>query len=229
MKALITAAGLGSRMGKLTLNNNKCALEVNGEPIIIRLVNSLNAIGINDIYVVVGYKSDQIINLLKNRVKYLYNNNFKTTGILDSIYKAEQMLSGQEFVVLTGDSIMHPDILKNIINGKGDVIVSIDKKKCDDEDVKAIISKDRFIEISKNIKVSKATGEFTGLVRINSKVSKLFFETIKLNKPNNRLIADIVMEIDCLGFHVIPMFTNGLPRIEIDFDFDLLAAKHIIK
>ena len=149
MKALITAAGLGSRMGKLTNITNKCVLEVNKIPIIVHLVNNLNLFGINDIYVIVGYKSDKIIDLLKNRVKYLYNNDFETTGILDSIYITEQMLSGQEFVVMTGDSVMHPDILKNIINENGDIIVSVDKKKCDEEDVKVIISNSRFIKNEK--------------------------------------------------------------------------------
>jgi choline kinase len=227
MKALITAAGLGSRMGKLTNITNKCVLEVNKIPIIVHLVNNLNLFGINDIYVIVGYKSDKIIDLLKNRVKYLYNNDFETTGILDSIYITEQMLSGQEFVVMTGDSVMHPDILKNIINENGDIIVSVDKKKCDEEDVKVIISNSRFIKISKNINPSDAIGEFTALVKISSKVSKLFFDLIERKNQGDKLLADIIMRISNLGYDVKPIYTKGLPRIEIDFESDLIEANNI--
>ena len=55
-------------MGNLTASINKCAINVNKIPIIERLVNSLNLLNINDIYVVVGYKSNQIKKILVMRI-----------------------------------------------------------------------------------------------------------------------------------------------------------------
>ena len=224
MKALITAAGRGARMGNLTSTINKCAISVNKIPIIERLVNSLNFLDINDIYVVVGYKSDQIKKILKNKVHYLYNNDFEKTGILDSIAKAKNKLSGKEFIIMTGDSLMHEDIIKSIIDEKGDVVVSIEKKLCDIEDVKALIVNNKFEKISKNLDTKIASGEFTGLVKFNPECSKVFFNIIDQKKIENKLIADVVMNLKDKDYFVKPVYTKGLPRIEVDFDFDLEYA-----
>ena len=227
MKALITAAGLGSRMGHLTHNNNKCALEVNGIPLIVRLVDNLKTAGIDDVYIVVGYQANKIIDLFDDEITFLFNNDYETTGILDSILKARSYMSNKEFVIVTGDSIMHPDIFNDIIKTKSDISVSVEKKKCDIEDVKVIISKGKFVKISKNIDLNFSSGEFTGLIKIDKNVSKIFFQLIKNKKYKPKLIADVLMIMSNLGYSVDPVFTKGLPRMEIDFDFDLLNANEI--
>lgn len=65
------------------------------------------------------------------------------------------------------------------------------------------------------------------MVKISSKVSKLFFDIIKRKKQNDRLLADIIMRISNLGYNVKPIYTEGLPRIEIDFESDLIEANNI--
>tara|TARA_Y100001935_G_C17299846_1_gene508487 strand:- start:1130 stop:1816 length:687 start_codon:yes stop_codon:yes gene_type:complete len=227
MKALITAAGLGSRMGHLTKNNNKCALKVNGTPLIVRLVNSLKSSGIDDIFVIVGYQSDKIINLFDDEVTFLFNNEYETTGILDSIMKAKNFMINNEFLVVTGDSIMHPNIFKEIIKSKSDISVSVERKKCDKEDVKVIISDGKFVKISKDIRLDLSHGEFTGLIKVNKFASKTFFDLIKDEFYKPKLIADLIMIMNHKNFLVEPIFTNGLPRLEIDFEYDLDNANEI--
>ena len=74
MKALISAAGRGARMGNMTKDTNKCALKVDGVPIIKRLVDSLEKLSINKVSVVVGYQQEKIRDILGNKVIYLENN-----------------------------------------------------------------------------------------------------------------------------------------------------------
>ena len=59
MNAIILAAGMGKRMGNLTKNKPKCFLEINGVPLIERLIKQLRNFGVKDISIVTGYKSRQ--------------------------------------------------------------------------------------------------------------------------------------------------------------------------
>ena len=65
MKALILAAGQGKRLKNLTLKKPKVLLKITNVSIIEYLVECLLDVGINKIYVVVGYKSKLIKKLLK--------------------------------------------------------------------------------------------------------------------------------------------------------------------
>ena len=62
-RAIILAAGFAARMVPINLETPKALLEVNGEPLIERQIKQLHAVGITEIYVVVGY--------LKERFDYL--------------------------------------------------------------------------------------------------------------------------------------------------------------
>ena len=54
MKAIILAAGMGSRLKELTNNIPKCMIEVNGESLIKRLLKILIKYKVNDVVLVVG-------------------------------------------------------------------------------------------------------------------------------------------------------------------------------
>ena len=58
MKALILAAGIGSRLAPLTDSCPKALVKVNGEPIIIKQIDNLYKNHINEIIIVSGYRAD---------------------------------------------------------------------------------------------------------------------------------------------------------------------------
>jgi choline kinase len=59
-KALIIAAGSGSRLESLHRNQPKCLLEISGESILSRIIKSLKECGIREITIVTGYEAGQI-------------------------------------------------------------------------------------------------------------------------------------------------------------------------
>ena len=62
MKALVLAAGRGSRLGHETDDHNKCMLRFFGKPLVqYGLENAVRA-GVEEIVVVVGYRAEQVIN-----------------------------------------------------------------------------------------------------------------------------------------------------------------------
>ena len=63
MRAILLAAGMGTRLRPLTEDTPKSLIKINKEPLLERQVKFLNEIGIKEIYIVTGY--------LKEKFKYL--------------------------------------------------------------------------------------------------------------------------------------------------------------
>lgn len=67
MKALILAAGLGTRLAPITNDIPKSLVPVNGKPIILKQIDNLHKNGITDITIVSGYKA----NILEEKIHSL--------------------------------------------------------------------------------------------------------------------------------------------------------------
>ena len=91
------------------------------------------------------------------------------SGILPSVWLCRNHVENDDFIFITGDSLYHPDILKDCIDKKGEIAVCVEKKNCDAEDYKVIVENNKIVEMGKNIEVERATGEFIALVKIEKK------------------------------------------------------------
>ena len=106
----ILAGGLGTRLGKKTLNKAKVLINVAGTPFISRQLNYLSDQGIKDIVICVGHLGNQIKNYIGNGSKYNLNVSYsddsdQLLGTGGSIKKACQIL-GEHFFILYGDSFL---------------------------------------------------------------------------------------------------------------------------
>jgi len=90
-KALIIAAGLGSRLKKHTENLPKCMLDFGGKTLLQRQIDSYKKNGIKNISLVRGYKKEKIN---YKGIKYFENNDYKNNNILNSIFYAEKIING---------------------------------------------------------------------------------------------------------------------------------------
>ncbi len=108
MRAMILAAGLGSRMRPLTNNKPKPLLEVGGKPLIVWHIEALRKAGFREIIINVAYLGQQIIDYLGDGsdygVKIIFSDEQKE-GALETaggIIKALPLLS-ETFLVVNGD------------------------------------------------------------------------------------------------------------------------------
>ena len=67
MQALMLAAGMGKRLGRYTKNATKCMVPVNGKTLIEYAIESLVKNNIKKMVIVVGYKSDVLINFIHSK------------------------------------------------------------------------------------------------------------------------------------------------------------------
>src|SRR3990167_540385 len=125
MKAIILAAGMGTRLGKYTENLPKCMLEYNGKPLIEQQVETLQKAGINDIFIVRGYNADKI--QIPN-VKYYHNPDYATTNMVETLFCAEKELdSNDDVLVCYADILYEPKILQKVMESKAEVGVTVDE------------------------------------------------------------------------------------------------------
>lgn len=89
-KAIIMAAGFGMRMVPINMETPKALLEVNGEPLIERLIKQLHEVGITDIYVVIGFMKEKFeylidqydVKLVVNK-EYISKNNIYSLNLVN--------------------------------------------------------------------------------------------------------------------------------------------------
>jgi iron(III) transport system permease protein len=93
-KAIIIAAGFGSRMAPVTLDTPKPLVKVNGTRILDTLLDALYAKGIKTIYIVRGYKGEQFDALLDKypTVKFIENPLYNESNNISSIYMAKDLI-----------------------------------------------------------------------------------------------------------------------------------------
>ena len=92
--AVILAAGYGMRMVPINTETPKGLLEIQGEPLIERLIRQLREVGIQEIYVVVGFMKEHYEYLIDEYgVTLLVNDQYAQRNNLYSLYLAEEYLS----------------------------------------------------------------------------------------------------------------------------------------
>lgn len=130
MRAVILAAGLGSRLKALTKNKPKCLVEYKQKPILAYLLDSFKKAGIKEIAVVGGYKIEVLEQFLKERkaeVKLIYNDKFKSTNMLYSLFCARDFWLGKESIISYGDIIYDEACLGALKACEADFAIMLDK------------------------------------------------------------------------------------------------------
>ena len=191
MKAIILAAGMGTRLGKYTENLPKCMLEFNGKPLIQYQVETLRKAGITDVSIVRGYHPEKI-NI--EGVKYYQNYDYATTNMVESLFCAQSELDEKEdILVCYADIIYELRILKKVIESKNSIGVVVDqdywpyweaRSTYPENDMESLIIKNNKIIELGNPKCQREEAEFryVGLIKFSKKAIKALKETYHDNR-----------------------------------------------
>lgn len=103
-RAIILAAGWGSRMHPVTANTPKPLVKVNGKPIIEGIIEALEKRGINDITVITGKLAHQF-DYLKDRVNLVYNPVWNERNNISSVWQVKDKLDNA--IIIEGDQLFY--------------------------------------------------------------------------------------------------------------------------
>lgn len=139
-KAMIMAAGVGSRLDPLTQEVPKPLVPIANRPIMDILFDRLFEIGIKDVVANTHYKAEQIIERYKNNktgINFSYVHEKELSGTAGGVKKCQFFFEeGEDFLVLSADGLSNAD-LKFAIDShtKSGAIVSMGIKKIDLEEI----------------------------------------------------------------------------------------------
>lgn len=177
MKAIILAAGRGSRMGKLTREQPKCLTKFNGIPLIELQINSITQAGIKEVGVVTGYKSTC---LEKYGTKKFYNPNWETTNMLFSLLCAKEWLLQDDCLISYSDIFYGHKIVNDLMKSSDEISIGYDpnwlvlwqkrfKNPLEDAETFRIDEKGYITDIGQKPKtIKEIEGQYMGLLKFKT-------------------------------------------------------------
>jgi L-glutamine-phosphate cytidylyltransferase len=124
MRAVILAAGRGSRMGYLGDDRPKCLVELKGKPLIERQIAALRRGGVDEIGVVRGYRAEMID---FPGVTYFTNKRWAETNMVVSLASAATWLRSEPVIVSYADIFYRSELVRGLAGAPGQLVVSYDR------------------------------------------------------------------------------------------------------
>lgn len=118
-KAVLLAAGRGTRLGAITANYPKALLDVGGRPVIVRILDGLAASGITDVCIVTGHFASLVESELGNGgesgLRLSYVRQERLEGTARAFALARDFTGGEKFVFGLGDILVRPENYARVV------------------------------------------------------------------------------------------------------------------
>ena len=246
-RAIILAAGQGTRLRPLTNNKPKCLVLLQGKTFLERQVNVLKRAGVKDLLVVGGYRVDLIKEAGFN---CMVNPKYESTNMVETLFRGVSFIElGGDLIIGYGDIIYQIDNLNQVLSCEDEIGVMVDRNwrrywelrftdPLDDAETFVMDSAGYVIELGKKAKSFKRIhGQYTGLIKVREDKIKDFIDFYKsLNRNkiydgknfSNMYMTSFLQEIIDAGWKVKAVSVeNGW--LEIDSVNDLQIYENLYK
>ena len=222
--ALILAASRGIELGELTKATPKAMITIAGKPLLHRMIDIFNDMGIRDITVVRGYQKNKISAL---GLKVIDNDEYENSREVYSLYKSLDALSGPTLITF-GDILFKKFILQALLEEGDDITLIVDvdyaerRRKgrygdyviCDNPyDKTTLDNKAAVVSMGNNLQDKEINGEWIGLCYVTSHGAEIVRETVNrltTNPDFKRLrMADLFTEILKNGHRLSTVYITG--------------------
>lgn len=247
MRAIILAAGQGSRLRPLTDQKPKCLVELSGKPLLVYQLRTLRACGIRDIYIVGGYCSDQ---LRDYDITLYLNPRYAVTNMVSTLFAAEAVMTGDaDLVIAYGDIVYEPRVLQALLDCDASIALAVDREwrrywsarmedPLADAETLKLTDGNRISEIGKKPQgYSDIEGQYTGLIKVRADHVRKFSDAWNAMDRNgvydgrdfdNMYMTSFLQYLIDSGWDVRAAFIrNGWA--EVDCEQDLFVASLFFK
>jgi choline kinase len=240
MKAVILAAGRGSRLGSLTDDAPKCFTELAGKRLIDRQMSALSHAGISDIGVVRGYLADK---LALPGLHLFDNPRWKETNMVMSLASAASWLSKDECVVSYSDIVYHPDHVAQLQRAKGDIVITYDtdwrrlwelrmEDPLADAETFDVDERGHLLTIGERpVSMDQVKGQYMGLFKITPRGWQSIADHLESLEPVRRDKLDVTSLLRALLAAGVTIHTTPVAGrwLEVDTLSDLNAYQEALK
>jgi len=205
-------------------------LDINGKPVLQRIVENLNLVGLQDVTVVTGYQGNKFFD---EGIKKIENPNYRQTGIMGSIITAKECLCGDKNLIIFSDTLFEKDIIEKLLKSSGDIVLVIDssyqQNKFPKKNLDLVVAKyppitgdrivnlrqsNQILKIGKNIPRQEANFEFAGISMVSNKgaeILKTEYQNLIMErgKDSNISFADMVQYLINKSYLVEAVEING--------------------
>ena len=225
MKAVILAAGEGRRCRPLTQTRSKVMLPVGNRPFMEHVINALAENGIQDLYIVVGYQKERVMDHFEDGVDFGVNITYleqnELLGTAHALGKAEDYID-EPFLVVNGDNLIDSRAVSELIAARGDnVILAALRRHSGDYGV-LMVEQERVKAI-----VEKPGRPCSGILNTGAyKFSPEIFQDIHntpLSERGSYELTETISQMIAEGREIVPLMSKGVWADAI-FAWDLLHA-----
>lgn len=241
MKTLLLAAGIGERLGEASANQPKCLLEFAGKTLLQRHLGILRHLGINEIIIITGYRSDLVEQEISRTgndedIRIVRNPDYRKGSIISMLLGLQALENEPDFILMDADVLYDYRILERLLKSPYQNCFLLDREfELDEEPVKLCVRNGQLIEFRKKIADNLKfdyQGESVGFFRFNNATADKLIQSARNylgrgedNQPYEECIRDLLLvDPDHFGFEDI----TGLEWIEIDFPEDIERANNDI-
>lgn len=234
MKALILAAGFGSRLAPITNDIPKSLVEVNGKSILFKQIENLYENNITDITIISGYKGDILEKRVKEKfpnISIIWSSDYQNTNNMYSAYLARETLYGEDFLMMNADVFYDSSVLTELLAFNCPNAIVTDIGTYNEESMKVIEKNGRLVKISKQITADEALGSSIDVYKFSKEGGIAFFEKCKEYieiKKELKLWSEVALNdiLDKVDFKACPLMGRWF---EIDNHEDLKNAIQLFK
>jgi choline kinase len=180
-RAIILAAGRGTRMTSYASASPKALLEFNGEALLTRQLQSFAEAGVTEFVVVGGYLFDRMRDYVatsRHNITLLYNPFFSVSNSIGSLWFAREYLDESVFIT-NGDTFFEKSIFNQLESNLNNYILGIDKSKKLDADYCVTCVDDEIVDMGKDIQKEEVTAEYIGIALMRGQGIERFRELLE--------------------------------------------------
>jgi L-glutamine-phosphate cytidylyltransferase len=124
-RAIILAAGTGTRLMPLTADRPKCLVELAGRSLLERQLVVMRSLGLSDVTVIAGHHAERIA---EPGLRKVVNPEFAATNMVASLFCAESaMREDADLIVSYGDIVYQRDVLERLLAAQDPIAVCVDR------------------------------------------------------------------------------------------------------
>jgi L-glutamine-phosphate cytidylyltransferase len=240
MRAVILAAGRGSRMSTLTEDRPKCLVELDHKPLIQRQISALRGGGVSTIGIVRGYLG-KMIDIPD--VTYFENPRWGETNMVMSLVAAATWLQSDSVVISYADIFYGRDVVRALADASGDLAVTYDRNwrslwagrfddPLSDAETFRTDARGNLIATGKRAKqIEEIEGQYMGLLKFTPQAWRAVEGVLAGVDAKTRDAMDMTTLLSALLDTGFPIRTVGISRQwgEIDSSSDLELYEKMIQ